>query len=269
MSSSSSDSTFKTLTRPDGAVIRYRVLGRGRQPVLLLANGGMRSKAAMWANSPWNPLQRLNTDDHTLIAMDQRYSHDSDTVPDTHSDVGWTTFRDDQLALLDHWHISQKCHIVGSCIGPSYGLQLLRDAPDRFDRAVLLQSIGLARHTTEPIPWNATNAGCEAEHWFGAWARDVIKTGRAALPTVLDRMHQNMFGEHREFVFSITRDEMKQIPHPLLVFCGRDIFHPAETAREICRLSRHATLVEDWRDVGPEKLEQAHQLIQTFLQESV
>ena len=64
----------------------------------------------------------------------------------------------------------------------------------------------------------------------------------------LDSIHANMFGggNNCDFVFTIVWMDMKEITHGLLVFCGRDIFHPAETAREIACLAPHAQLVEEW-----------------------
>ena len=222
---------------------------------------------------------------YTLIAMDQRYSHvdqedsNGEEPPcadkvDDHHNMDWTTFRDDQLALLDHLQIATPCHIVASCIGPSYALQLLRDAPTRFGKAVLLQPIGIARHTTEAQSWPGLNTGAE-EHWFGDWAKVMVQTRRASSQAVMDRLHANMFGsnnqpEHNDFVFTISRPQMAQIQHPLLIFCGGDLFHPAEMAREIGRLSPNddTQVIEEWRNAGPAKLEQAHERMLSFLKES-
>ena len=53
--------------------------------------------------------------------MDQRYRYDGDetdvgALGDDNHQVGWTTFRDDQQALLNHLQIQRPCHIVASCI---------------------------------------------------------------------------------------------------------------------------------------------------------
>mmetsp|Transcript_30144 Transcript_30144/g.67555 ORF Transcript_30144/g.67555 Transcript_30144/m.67555 type:complete len:281 (-) Transcript_30144:1032-1874(-) len=258
-----------TLVRPDGARIRYEIHGRRDGiPVLLLARGGMRSSAGMWSDprGAWDPLSRLSPEKYRLVAMDQRMSNLDQRLPDDH-DFGWTTFRDDQMALLDHLGI-ERCHILGSCIGPSYALQLLRDHPERFGGAVLLQPIGVNVHTTEPVGWEGTNRGCERGHWFGDWAAGMQGAGLGSA-WALDRLHGNMFGPGRsEFVFSVTRDDVRyRIPHRLLVLCGRDVYHPAETAREIARIAgpRRAALIEEWRDVGPEKLAAAERSIDEFL----
>lgn len=255
------------LQRPDGANVHYHIVGNGPQPVLLLAPGGVQSQAAWWDNAPWNPLHRLDPTEYTMIAMDQRYSWEGSVAADE-LHIDWITYRDDQMALLDHLGIT-TCHLVASCIGPSFGLQLLRDFPSRFEKAVWMQPIGLSHHTTEPVGWEGTNRGVEQEHWFGEWARYMVQNGRAQQRT-MDRMHANMFAG-KDFCFTITRDDLKRMDrvneHKMLVLCGRDIFHPAEIAREIARLAPRSTVkvIEEWRNVGPSKLEEANSEIQTFL----
>ena len=131
-----------TLNRPDGAKIDYEVKGNGPNHVLLLGRGGMSSSRYMWNKSSYyNPWMDTSlAADFTLIGVDQRLSRHG-KLSDDH-DIGWETFRDDQIALLDHLNV-EKCHILGSCIGPSYGLALLRDYPDRFERAVLIRNMNI------------------------------------------------------------------------------------------------------------------------------
>ena len=74
---------------------------------------------------------------------------------------------------------SARCQLVGSCIGPSFAFQLMRDAPTRFDAAVLMQPIGLAVHSTEPGEvWQGLNHDASS-HWYGGWAADMIRAGHA------------------------------------------------------------------------------------------
>jgi pimeloyl-ACP methyl ester carboxylesterase len=290
------------LQRPCGAKIYYETKGRrGDIPVLLLAPGGMRSSIHIWGSHPYNPWRQLDScSDATtsmkagtssssnsrnidetwspsipkfhLIGMDQRFANNRSTGT-VRKDDGWHTFLADQLALLDHLQI-QKCHIVGSCIGPSYAFQLLKTAPERFGRCVMLQPIGLTRHTTEPDhTWVGLNSSATWS-WVGDWAKERQKDRPADLvhnddedPHILKELHDTMFGPPRDFVFSITRQEAAKIQHPLLIFMGKDINHPSETSREISRLAPNTELVEVWRDAGSEKLVEADLKIKRFLQE--
>lgn len=230
------------VTRPCGARIHYQVRGAG-PPVLLLAPGGMRSCIAGWLNQPYDAWSRLPRAGFRVIAMDQRNGAGLSTGP---LSSGWDDFRDDQMAILDHLDIERGCLLVGSCIGPSFQLGLLRAQPDRFAAAVMMQPIGLARHTTEPgVPWEGENTFA-AQHWFGGWASEAVRDGLAGRAE-LSALYESMFGS-RSFVFSTEREEAAAVDAPLLVLGGIDANHPAQIARELASLAPNAELLERWRD---------------------
>ena len=133
------------VTRACGATINFIERGVG-PPVLLLAPGGMRSSISNWAGQPYDALSKLSSS-YRVLAMDQRCGAGSSDGP---LPSGWETFRDDQLAVLDAAGVTSGCLLVGSCIGPSFIFSLLQHSPARFSGAVLMQPIGLAKHTTEP-----------------------------------------------------------------------------------------------------------------------
>ena len=251
----------RTLNRPDGAEIHYEVKGNGPKRVLLLCPGGMWSSRNIWNISPYNPWTDVSlAADFTLIGMDQRFSRHG-TLSNDHN-IGWETFRDDQIALLDHLKV-EKCHILGSCIGPSYGLALLRDYPERFERAVLMQPIGLHEHTTEVDKWEGLNTS-GVDHWFDKWANNMVKSNRSSREGV-DRLKSNMFGPDKDFIFSCTRSDVTAVKHPLLVLAGVDVYHPSGTAREIAHLAPNARLVEEWRDTDSKALGDAVVAIKSHL----
>lgn len=266
------------LTRPCGARIYYETKGCRATgiPVLLLAPGGMRSSIPKWNLSPFNPWSELITSERPsgddgntmsrrkffLIGMDQRFTtRSSGTVQ---KGDGWHTFLGDQLAVLDEVRI-KTCHLLGSCIGPSYAFQLLKHSPGRFERCVMLQPIGLTKHTTEPVAWEGLNSDATWT-WVRDWGKEMVDTGRCSDPTLLNELHYEMFLK-RDFVFSVTRQDVARVSHPLLVFMGKDISHPSETAREISRIAPQAELVPVWRDAGPDKLREAKEKITRFLSE--
>tara|TARA_B110001452_G_C15226916_1_gene425186 strand:- start:617 stop:1420 length:804 start_codon:yes stop_codon:yes gene_type:complete len=230
------------LARRCGAKIAYETKGSGF-PVLLIAPGGMTSCLANWAGQPFDPWTQLSTSKFRLIAMDQRNGGHS-TGPLRPSE-GWRTMLEDQLALLDHLGI-ERCHTVGSCIGPSYQLQLMREQPHRFTAAVLMQPIGLAHHTTEPgQPWQGRNTAA-TRHWFGSWAQELARQGRAE-ESELRTLSDAMFGK-RDFVFSVSRDDVLGLSTPMQVLMGKDIFHPSQISRELASLAPNTELIESWRD---------------------
>src|SRR5712691_11904234 len=153
--------------------INYEVRGSGH-PLLLLAPGGMRSVASMWAQQtgkprpPWiNPLDELS-DRFQVIAMDQRNAGAS-VAPIT-SDDGWQVYLEDQLALMDHLG-GERFHVMGGCIGSSYALGLCEAASDRVTAAVLQNPIGLTADNRPKFEAMFDEWADEMKHPSGAGRR--------------------------------------------------------------------------------------------------
>lgn len=216
----------------DGANIYYEVHGEGF-PVLLIAPGGMRSAVSFWENTPWNPISDLQGE-FQVIAMDQRNAGQS-TGPVSASH-GWHTYAADQLALLDHLGID-RFHVAGMCIGGPYAFGLIEAAPARVASAVLFQSIGRD---------NNQQAFYEM---FDGWAVDL----KAQFPDVSEADWQsfrgNMYdGDKR--IFNVDDDFVRDCQTPLLVLCGKDLYHPESTSRVIAEIAPNASFIEDWKE-GP------------------
>jgi pimeloyl-ACP methyl ester carboxylesterase len=213
------------------AHIHYELEGDpAGDPVLLIAPGGMRSANDVWQRTPWNPRLAL-ADSYRLIGMDQRNAGAS-TAPVSGGD-GWHTYRDDQLALLDHLDI-ERCHVVGMCIGGPYVVGLLRAAPERFGCAVLLQPVGIDGNRQA------------LRNMFDEWAAELAPSHPEASADDWQSFGDNMWGG--EFVLTATPDEVAQIDTPLLVLMGDDQYHPQSTSREIATQAPNATLIERWKD---------------------
>jgi pimeloyl-ACP methyl ester carboxylesterase len=215
--------------------ISYEVRGSGH-PLLLLAPGGMRSAATVWAQQPggprppWiNPLEDLS-DRFQVVAMDQRNAGSS-AAPITSVD-GWHVYHDDQLALMDHLG-GERFHVMGGCIGSSYALGLCQAAPGRVTAAVLQNPIGL---TADNRPkFNAM---------FDEWADEMRSTHSELDDGVATRFRGRMFGG--DFVFTVDRDFVRSCKTPLLVMPGGDDFHPRVVADEIVALAPDAVLLTPW-----------------------
>merc|ERR1712019_10110 len=115
----------------------------------------------------------------------------------------------------------------------------------------MLQPIGLTVHTTESgQTWTGNNTEATS-HWFGDWAAEMLAEKRATREE-LGQLFESMFGGDKDFVFSISRQDLQAIQTPMLVLMGMDLYHPSETSREIKRLASNARLLEHWRDAGPQ-----------------
>jgi pimeloyl-ACP methyl ester carboxylesterase len=199
-------------------------------PLLLIAPGGMRSHGEFWHRSQFDPTVEL-AGDFRVIAMDQRNAGCS-RAPVGAGD-GWSTYRDDQLALLDHLGI-KRCHVMGGCIGCSYGLDEGEAAPERITAAVLQNPIGLSNGNRTAF-----------EGMFDEWANELLRERPDLSDRDLRAFGERMFGG--AFVFSVSRDAVQACQAPLLMLAGDDNFHPTAIAEEIAELAPRADLVLTWK----------------------
>jgi pimeloyl-ACP methyl ester carboxylesterase len=239
--------------RHGNAEIYYEVHGAG-YPLLIFAPGGLRSELAFWRHSPsnpdaappWmNPMTAL-APHFTVVAMDQRNAGRSRAAV-TAAD-GWHSFAEDHLALMDHLG-HRRFHVMGGCIGASFCLKLCAMAPERITAAVLQNPIGLADNRAT---WDAAVRG---------FAETMRSRDPALADGVVARFGANLFGG--DFVFSVTREEVRRCAIPLLLQPGSDTPHPAAVSAEIAGLAPDIEVQQDWR--GPEHLVQSLRRVTDFL----
>lgn len=229
------------------AELYYEIHGSGF-PILLFAPGGLKSAVRFWSlpNAPWMDPRATLADAYTVIAMDQRNA--SQSVGEVRADHGWHTYAADHFALMDHLGF-ERFHVMGGCIGGSFCFEAIEHDPKRVAAAVLVNPIGL---------------GDNRDTWDGA-LKDFGETVRARDPSItqatLDGFGQNMFGG--DFVFSVTRDFVKNCQTPLFLQPGTDKPHPPETSAEIAALAPNIEVQADWR--GPDHLDESIRRVRDFL----
>jgi len=219
-----------TFTTADGAEIYYEVHGEGF-PVLLIAPGGMRSAVSFWKNTPWNPITDLQGE-FQVVAMDQRNAGSS-RGPVSGSD-GWHTFAADQLALMEHL-CAKRFHVAGMCIGGPYAFGLIQAAPEKVASAVLFQPIG--RDENRQAFYDM----------FDSWAADLRDQFPDVSEADWESFRSNMYDGNSR-IFNVGDDFVSHCQTPLIVLCGKDLYHPESTSRAIASLAPNATLIEDWKE---------------------
>jgi len=217
-------------------------------PLLLIAPGGMQSTVEMWARATINPLA-VYAEDFRLIAMDQRDAGQS-TGPLDVADP-WGSFVGDQLALLDHLGIGEL-HVMGCCIGGSYILKLLEQAPARVVAAVLEQPIGIVG-----------DSGHLFDTMWRSWGTRLMATRPDIEAGTLEAFGTTMWDG--DFVVSVPRDFVRSCRTPMLVLPGVDEYHPTATGREIAALAPRGELLEPWKDTD-EHVADAVDVVRQFLQ---
>jgi pimeloyl-ACP methyl ester carboxylesterase len=216
--------------------IYYEEHGSGF-PLLLIAPGAMDSAIELWSGATINPLD-VYSRDFRLIAMDQRNAGRS-TGPLEVRDP-WGAYARDQLTLLDHLGV-ERFHAMGACIGASFVLKLIEQAPQRVVAAVLQQPVGVTDD----------NEQLYDAMWRG-WGKELMRRRSEVDAAEIEAFGTRMWAG--DFVLSVSRDFVRTCSTPLLVLPGVDRYHPTATGREIAGLARHARLVEPWKDpqhVGP------------------
>src|SRR5712675_1976723 len=106
--------------------IRYDEAGSGF-PLLLIAGGGLESRMAGLATSPFNPIEEFKAE-YRCVFADLRNAHPGQSTGPLEIDRPWDAYTDDHLGLMDHLRID-KFMVLGFCIGGPFIWNLLKRAP--------------------------------------------------------------------------------------------------------------------------------------------
>ena len=232
-------------TRGDTSIY-YEERGTGF-PLLTIAPGGMKSTIDFWKNAAVDPWASYAGEFH-LVAMDQRNAGRSTGPLDTADP--WGSYASDQLALLDHLGIDRFL-VMGCCIGGSFILKLIEQAPGRVVAGVLEQPIGVEESNRELF-----------RQLQQSWADELLRSRPELDAARVQAFLAAMWRE--DFVVSVTPESVAECPVPLLVLPGIDDYHPTQTGREVARLAPRAEVLEPWKDT-PEHIAQATERVRTYL----
>ena len=223
---------------PDGSLY-YEVHGDGF-PVLLFAPGFLSSRIERWATNPakpgvpqdWlDPVPALR-DRFKLIELDVRNAGRSRARIKPTDD--WETYTDDFLDLADHLGVT-RFHAFGACIGVSFALSVAKRRPDAVASLVLQNPIGLS---------DVNRAALDAE--FDKWTQEV--RGWPNIDSAqLEGFRKRMFGG--DFIFSVTREFVRDCEIPMLLMPGNDTVHAANCSNDIAK-ARNVEVLMPWKGVA-------------------
>lgn len=210
--------------------IYYEIHGSG-YPLLLMPPGGMDATIDFWQRTAFNPVS-IFSEDFRVIAIDQRNSGKS-KGPINENDP-WADYLSDHIKLLDHLGID-RCLLLGCCIGASYALRLMVSAPERVAAAVLEQPVGVDESNRKSMPNN-----------WEPWAKALSDTRSDLDPESLAAYGRRMW--EKDFVLSVSREDVAACSVPMLVLPGIDSLHPTEIGNEIAALAPHSQLLSPWKE---------------------
>jgi pimeloyl-ACP methyl ester carboxylesterase len=220
-----------------GAVrIHYEEAGSGF-PLLLIAGGGLNSAIAYLATAnltnpvfaaPFDPIEEFKGE-FRCIAADLRNANGGRSSGPLEVDRPWDAFADDHLGLMDHLGIKEFM-ALGFCIGGPFIWNLLRRAPGRIAAAVLAQPSGFRPELPDYF-YNGNIAG-----WGPALCARRPDIPMATVEGFLNKMYRS----NPDFVFTVTRDFVRNCQTPVLILPDDVPAHPYAVAMESALLAPNA-----------------------------
>jgi pimeloyl-ACP methyl ester carboxylesterase len=236
----------------NGVRIRYQEIGSGF-PLLVTPGGGLNSRISNWATAVFNAPEAFKNN-FRVITMDQRNANGGESTGPIPLGDPWSAFADDQLGLMDHLGIG-KFFFMGYCIGGPFALKLIERAPDRVVAAVLCQPVG---HRPEN-PDVMYKSGKEV------WAPELLKQRPDLSMETIEKYLHNLYRVHPDFVYSVSRDFVRNCKTPMLVMPDDTPAHPYQTSVDIASLAPNAEVtVYPWKE-PPELKERTINRVRAFL----
>ncbi len=234
--------------------IRYEEAGKGF-PLLIIAGGGLNSTIAglSGAQSPYNPINEFKGEYRT-IAADLRNANGGESSGPLDADRPWDSYTDDHLGLMDHLGID-KFMVHGFCIGGPFIWNLLKRAPDRVVAAVLAQPSG-SRPDARDLFYENNMKG---------WGPELVKRRPDLSMDQVDKFLTRMYRTNPDFVFTVSRDFVRQCQTPVLILPDDIPAHPYAVAMEAAMLAPKAEVsLFPWKE-PKERIPLAVRQVHSFL----
>jgi pimeloyl-ACP methyl ester carboxylesterase len=236
--------------------IHYEEAGSGF-PMLVIPGGGLNATVAMLGHAgSFNPLAEFS-DTHRCIALDIRNANTGSSTGPLDVERPWDAVTDDQLALMDHLGID-KFVVTGFCIGGPLIWNLIRRAPDRVVAAVLAHPSGFRPEKPDLFYQNNING----------WAPKFLESRSDVTQAMVEQYLTNMYRANPDFVFTVSRDFVRDCQTPVLIMPDDVAAHPFAAAMETARLAPNAQVsLYPWREPSGH-MELALRHVRTFLRAS-
>ena len=211
-------------------------------PLLLIAGGGLNSRIAALADMPFNPIAEFKSE-YRCIFADLRNANGGDSTGPLEIDRPWDSFADDHLGLMDHLGID-KFMVLGFCIGGPFTWNLMKRAPDRVVAAVLAQPVGFRPE----MPTYFYDGAMGASGLTTGWAPNRVKRRPDITMETAQKFLTKMFLTNPDFVFTVSRDFVRNCQTPVLILPDDSPGHPYAVAMESAMLAPKAEVsIYPWK----------------------
>jgi pimeloyl-ACP methyl ester carboxylesterase len=233
--------------------IHYAEAGAGF-PLLLIAGGGLNSTmSAFTRGAPFNPIDEFKGE-YRCIASDLRNAEGGQSSGPLEIDRPWDSYTDDHLGLMDHLGVD-KFMVMGFCIGGPLVWNLLRRAPERVVAAVLAQPSG-SRPEMRDLFYEGNMKN---------WGPALTARRPDITMDMVDKFLTKMYRTNPDFVFTVTRDFVRNCQTPVLILPDDIPAHPYAVAMEAAMLAPKAEVsLFPWKE-PKERIPLAVRQIRSFL----
>jgi hypothetical protein len=128
---------------------------------------------------------------------------------------------------------------ASNCIGGSFALKLMERAPERIVAGVLSQPIG---HQPE-------KPGVMYDTSHNGWAKEFRSRRPDVSMETMERYLHNLYLVRPDFVYSVSREFVRNCQTPMLVLPDDTAAHAYQTAIDVASLASNADIsVYPWKD---------------------
>jgi pimeloyl-ACP methyl ester carboxylesterase len=232
--------------------IAYQESGSGF-PLLLIAGGGLNSTMAGLPRSPFDPIAEFKGE-YRCIYADLRNANTGQSTGPLEIDCPWDSHTDDHLGLMDHLGVN-KFIVLGFCIGGPFIWNLLKRAPDRAVAAVPAQPVGF-RPEMPTVLYDGSKTG---------WGPELMKQRPDITSDMVEKYLVRMYRTNPDFVFTVTRDFVRNCQTPVLIMPDDIPAHPYAVAMECAMLAPKAEVsMFPWKE-PKERIPLAVRQVRSFL----
>src|SRR4030081_929943 len=207
--------------------IRYQEVGTGF-PLLSTPGGGLTSRISNWQNAVINVMEHFKND-FRVITMDQRNATGGESTGPVPIDDPWAAFADDQLGVMDHLGID-KFFFFGNCIGGPFAMKLMQRAPQRVTAAILSQ----------PVGHNPAKPDYRYDAGKPVWAKELRERRPDVSMETIEQYLHNLYRVRPDFVYSVSRDFVRNCQTPMLVLPDDTDAHAYQTSVDVASLAPNA-----------------------------
>ncbi|MGY8994002.1 MAG: alpha/beta fold hydrolase, partial [Rhodospirillales bacterium] len=208
--------------------IHYEEAGSGF-PLLVIPGAGLNGTVASLSESvPFNPFEVFKGE-YRCISLDQRNADGGQSSGPLDTERPWDSYTDDHIGLMDHLGID-RFMTMGFCIGGPMTWNLLRSAGDRVVASVMAQPSGFRPEMPDLFYQNNMKG----------WGTQLCVRRPDITMSMVRAFLNNMYTARADFVFTVTRDFVRNCQTPVLILPDDNASHPYAMAMEAATLAPNA-----------------------------